>query len=102
MFKHSITNDEESDDDIEKRVIDFGLTYEFGDVTWHPSQETVVYKKDFRVLITTEGDGVNDNPFFTPTDPAVAETNYALGNVYRSRWDKQSHLMSLEYMLSLD
>ena len=79
MFKHSITNEEESDDDIEERIKEFGLTYEFGDLSWTPSQKTVVYKKDFRVPIKTEGDGVKDNPAFVPTDPTEAVTFRALG-----------------------
>ena len=64
---------------MEERIIEFGFTHEFGDVTWHPSQNSVVYKKDFRVPIDTEGDGVNDFIGFEPVDPIVAETNRALG-----------------------
>ena len=79
MFKHSITNEKESDVDIEERIIEFGLAHEFGDVTWHPSQKSVVYKKDFRVPIDTEGDGVNDFIGFEPIDPIVVEANRALG-----------------------
>ena len=69
-----------SDDDIEERVKEFGLAYEFGDLSWLLSQKTVVYKKDFRVPIKTEGDGVKDNPAFVPTYPTEAETYRALGN----------------------
>ena len=80
MFKHSITNEEASDDDIEERVKEFGLAYEFGDLSWLLSQKTVVYKKDFRVPIDTEGDGFNDFIGFEPISPLVAEAVRALGN----------------------
>ena len=79
MFKRSIANVNEPDDDMEERILEFGSTYEFGDLTWHPSLNFVVYKNDFRVPIDTEGDGVNDFIGFEPVDPIVAETNRALG-----------------------
>ena len=31
--------------DMEERVIEFGLTYQFGDLTWDVSKKFVVYKK---------------------------------------------------------
>ena len=30
---------------MEERVIEFGLTYQFGDLTWDVSKKFVVYKK---------------------------------------------------------
>ena len=80
MFKHSITKETESDADVEERIIKFGLTHEFGDLTWNPSQNSVVYKKDFRVPIETQGDGVNDYIGLEPVDPIAIEANRALGN----------------------
>ena len=80
LFKRSITNEKESDEDIEDRIVEFGLTHEFGDLTWHPARNKVVYKKDFRVPIDTEGDGLNDFIGFEPISPLVAEAVRALGN----------------------
>ncbi|KAH7307892.1 hypothetical protein KP509_22G081900 [Ceratopteris richardii] len=51
--------------------MDFGLTHEFADLTWHPSHKKVVYRKDFRVPIDTKGDAVNDFIGFRPIDPLV-------------------------------
>ena len=80
MFKRSITNENESDDDMEEKILEFGLTYEFADLTWHPSENMVVYKKDFRVPIDTEGDGSNHFIGFQPIYPIVAEAPRAAGN----------------------
>jgi hypothetical protein len=79
MFKRSITDDKQPDDGMEDRILEFGLTHEFGDLTWHPAQGHVVYRKDFRVPDHTEGDGVNDFLGFQPIQPIVAETTRGLG-----------------------
>jgi hypothetical protein len=79
MFKRSVTNDWELDDGMEDCILAFGLAHEFGDLTWHPAQRHVVYRKDFRVPDDTDGDGVSDFIGFEPILPLVAETVRGLG-----------------------
>ena len=71
MFKRSITNMQKNDSDLEKRILQFGMDHEFGDVTWYPSQARVVYRVDDRVPMNSSGDGMNDFIGFRSTLTAV-------------------------------
>lgn len=60
MFKRTITNRVISDVDFESAVASFAAKTEFGDVTWYPSQEKVIFRDDDRVPLSTPGAGIND------------------------------------------
>ncbi|KAK1291689.1 hypothetical protein QJS10_CPB17g02601 [Acorus calamus] len=60
MFKRSITNRVEGDDGFENQITAFGSVTEFGDISWYPSQGRVIFRDDFKVPITTTGNGLND------------------------------------------
>lgn len=78
LFKRSITNEVLDDADMEERILQFAFAHEFGDVVWHPSQHTAVYRKDNRVSENAFGDGVNDFIGFRPIDVLVVEASRAL------------------------
>lgn len=59
-FKRSITYDFTDDGVLEDTFIDHAKKYEFGDITWYPSRQKVVYRYDYRVPLNTIGSGVND------------------------------------------
>ncbi|CDP16177.1 unnamed protein product [Coffea canephora] len=65
-FKRSITYNFASDDHIEDQVFDHAKKHEFGDIQWYPSRQTVVYRYDDRVPLSTAGNGVNDFIGFQP------------------------------------
>ena len=79
LFKQSVTNEKESDEDMGERLLGFGSSYEFGDVMWYPSEKSVVYKKAFRVAMETEGDGANEFVGFQPQEVSVLEAVRELG-----------------------
>lgn len=66
MFKRSITYLKRDDKDLGEEVVRFGRSYEFGDMTWYPSQRKVVYRKDTRVSSNTSGNGLYDFIPFRP------------------------------------
>ena len=66
MFKRSITNRVQRDEDFEKTVSSFAATTEFGDITWFPGQGKVVYRDDVRLPLTAAGKGKNDFQIFQP------------------------------------
>ena len=66
MFKRSITNRVQRDEDFEKTVSSFAATTEFGDITWFPGQGKVVYRDDVRLPLTAPGKGKNDFQIFQP------------------------------------
>ncbi|KAE8650211.1 probable L-gulonolactone oxidase 6 [Cucumis sativus] len=67
MFKRSITYLKRDDKDLGDEVIRFGKSYEFGDMSWYPSQRKVVYRIDTRVPSNTSGNGLYDFIPFRPT-----------------------------------
>ncbi|CAN6324040.1 unnamed protein product [Urochloa humidicola] len=60
MFKRSVTFVTRDDSDIAEKVAVWGRLHEFGDMTWLPHQQKVVYREDNRVNISSPGDGLND------------------------------------------
>ncbi|CAN6283223.1 unnamed protein product [Urochloa humidicola] len=60
MFKRSVTFVTRDDSDLAEKVAVWGHLHEFGDMTWLPHQQKVVYREDNRVDISAPGDGLND------------------------------------------
>ncbi|GLJ30176.1 hypothetical protein SUGI_0596900 [Cryptomeria japonica] len=60
QLKRSVTNEVKADNDVEDEILPFAAAHEFGDLTWYPYQQRVVYKKDDRASVAADGDGVND------------------------------------------
>ncbi|KAL2893398.1 putative L-gulonolactone oxidase 6 [Bienertia sinuspersici] len=60
MFKRSITYKSKKDSDMGDQALIFGNQHEFADLTWFPSQGTVMYRSDDRVPLTTKGNGLNN------------------------------------------
>ena len=66
MFKGSITNRVQRDENFEKTVSSFAATTDFGDIAWYPGQGKVVYRDDVRLLLNAPGKGKNDFEGFQP------------------------------------
>ena len=66
MFKRSITNRVQRDENFEKTVSSFAATTEFGDIAWYPGQGKVVYRDDVRLPLNAPGKGKNDFEGFQP------------------------------------
>ncbi|OAE28974.1 hypothetical protein AXG93_3036s1010 [Marchantia polymorpha subsp. ruderalis] len=64
QFKRSLTFVQKSDDTLEKEIVENALKYEFGDVAWHPAAHMALYREDFRVPISTPGNGTNNSTSF--------------------------------------
>ena len=60
MFKRSTTNRAQTYIGFEREILAFAAATEFGDVTWYPAQEKVVYRDDVRLPISAPGSGKND------------------------------------------
>ncbi|CAN6305196.1 unnamed protein product [Urochloa humidicola] len=60
MFKRSVTFVTSDDSDLAEKVTVWGRLHEFGDMTWLPYQQKVVYREDNRVNISAPGEGLND------------------------------------------
>ncbi|XP_077210594.1 L-gulonolactone oxidase 2-like [Tasmannia lanceolata] len=78
MFKRSVTNKVFPDTGFENTITNFGATTEYGELTWYPSQARVVYKVDFRVPVSTPGEGENDFIGFQPQPSLVVESIRAI------------------------
>ena len=79
MFKRSITYKLMKDDDLEQRIVDFAKKTYYGDINWHPSQGQAIYRYDFKVPVSTPGEGVNDFTFFQPQNASVLRAKRNLG-----------------------
>ncbi|WOK99202.1 L-gulonolactone oxidase 2-like isoform X1 [Canna indica] len=60
MFKRSVTNRIVTDVAFEQTISSFAATTPYGDIIWYPSQAKVVYRDDFKLPITSQGQGLND------------------------------------------
>ena len=88
MFKRSITNRVQRDENFEKTVSSFAATTEFGDITWYPGQGKVVYRDDVRLPLTARGKGKYDLQFLQPQlsvlSAAYRKSGPVLKNVNRT------------------
>eukprot|EP01018_Ginkgo_biloba_P039276 Gb_19441 [translate_table: standard] len=83
MFKRSIVNLIKDHSALEKDIVGFGRKHEFGDLTWYPSQQKVVYRIDDRVSVNVSGNGVNDFIGFRPISTMLLGTvRMAVGGIH--------------------
>ncbi|KAK9664844.1 hypothetical protein RND81_14G073000 [Saponaria officinalis] len=75
LFKRNMSFTTEGDSDLEDTVLSFGQQYEFGHISWLPSQRKVIYRIDDRVPVTTFGDGVYDFVGFRSMPESVIESD---------------------------
>ncbi|OVA20294.1 FAD linked oxidase [Macleaya cordata] len=78
-FKRSITNIFNDDTRLEDEFMDLARQHEFADITWYPSMNTTVYRKDDRVPLSSSGDGINDFIGFGPTAVHISTSLRASG-----------------------
>ncbi|KAI5556421.1 hypothetical protein BDE02_18G033900 [Populus trichocarpa] len=72
-FKRSVAYNFTDDAHIEDIFMDHGKKYEFADVTWYPSRHTAVYRYDYRVPLSTSGNGEYDFLGFQPNSIVVSK-----------------------------
>ncbi|KAL8168052.1 hypothetical protein V2J09_009551, partial [Rumex salicifolius] len=73
-FKRSITYNFTGDKSLEEEWLNHVNKFEFGDITWYPSQHTAVYRYDHRVPVDTPGDAVYDFLGFQPQLSLIPKT----------------------------
>lgn len=66
MFKRSVVLKLRDDLDLQGAVVPFSQGHEFGDITWYPSLQRVVYRIDDRVPVWVPGEGKNLQILFRP------------------------------------
>lgn len=78
LFKRNLTLEyADTDVGLEDRIFQVADTVEFGDVTWFPSLQKVVYRMDHRASESAPGDGLNQFYGFQPrlgVETAVARS----------------------------
>lgn len=83
-FKRSVAYNFTDDAHIEDIFMDHGKKYEFADVTWYPSRHTAVYRYDYRVPLSTSGNGEYDFLGFQPNSIVVSKATRSSGTALLS------------------
>jgi hypothetical protein len=83
LFKQSVTLVMRPDRGLENRLLGFARAFEFGDITWYPSQRVAAFKQARRVAMEAEGDGSNDFVGFQAQEVALVEAVRELGKTLK-------------------
>lgn len=80
MFKRSVILKLRDDLGFQGAVVPFARGHEFGDITWYPSLQRVVYRIDDRVSVSVPGEGKNLQILFRPQTVQTIVQSRQIGN----------------------